>query len=76
MKTAAASRKSDAFPTIEQIVELAAGLESEPAKILRNLVSDHGNDFGTVFKAFCESHPEYGFGDLQVKRIFDEVSAN
>jgi hypothetical protein len=29
--------------------------------------------FGTVFQEFCKRESIYGFGDLQVKRIFDEV---
>jgi len=31
------------------------------------------DDFPTVFKAFSTSDSIYGFGDLQVKRIFDQV---
>ncbi len=29
--------------------------------------------FGLVFQAFCQREKIYGFGDLQVKRLFDEV---
>ena len=31
--------------------------------------------FGKVFMAFCKKEAVYGFGDLQVKRIFDHVAA-
>ena len=31
--------------------------------------------FGKVFMAFCKKEAVYGFGDLQVKRIFDQVVA-
>ena len=30
-------------------------------------------DFGTIFKEFCARESIYGFGDLQVKRLVDEI---
>ena len=30
-------------------------------------------DFAPVFQAFCQRESRYGFGDLQVKRIFDQA---
>jgi hypothetical protein len=30
-------------------------------------------EFGPVFRAFCEKESIYGFGDLQVKRMFDKI---
>jgi len=32
------------------------------------------NQFGPIFKAFCERAPEYGFGDLQVKRLLEDLN--
>lgn len=32
-------------------------------------------DFGKAFMAFCQKEAVYGFGDLQVKRVFDKVMA-
>ena len=32
-------------------------------------------NFGRVFMVFCKKEAVYGFGDLQVKRIFDHVVA-
>ncbi len=34
----------------------------------------NSHDFGTVFKEFSKRHPIYGFGDLQVKRLFDQLT--
>jgi len=31
------------------------------------------NEFGPVFQEFCKRESIYGFGDLQVKRLFDKV---
>lgn len=39
-------------------------------KIIEALKTDK---FGPVFQAFCQQEKIYGFGDLQVKRLFDEV---
>jgi len=39
-------------------------------RIMKELETDK---FGPVFKAFCQQESIYGFGDLQVKRLFDEV---
>jgi len=43
-----------------------------PERTLRELVNEFGDqDFGLVFKEFSNRLPIYGFGDLQVKRLFD-----
>ncbi|MFY9243654.1 MAG: DUF1835 domain-containing protein [Polaribacter sp.] len=42
-------------------------------KIMNNLKSD---DFDTVFKYFNKEESIYGFGDLQVKRLFNKVKKN
>lgn len=41
--------------------------------IMKNLDS---KDFATVFRVFHQSEAIYSFGDLQVKRIFDELLKN
>ena len=43
-----------------------------PKDILTDLLAAHST-FGAVFLAFCKQAPEYGFGDLQVKRHCDEL---
>ena len=40
--------------------------------ITKTLKTTH---FGKVFMVFCKKEAVYGFGDLQVKRIFDQVVA-
>ena len=32
--------------------------------------------FGLIFKEFCNRESIYGFGDLQVKRLLDEIKNN
>jgi hypothetical protein len=33
-------------------------------------------DFDTVFREFSKREPIYGFGDLQVKRLLDQILSN
>ncbi len=48
-----------------------------PKQALIDIMSDLGTDsFGVVFKEFNKRENIYGFGDLQVKRLFDEIKNN
>ncbi|WP_422359704.1 DUF1835 domain-containing protein [Reichenbachiella sp.] len=47
-----------------------------PKESLKQIMSElDTKEFGPVFKAFNQRESIYGFGDLQVKRLFDEVLA-
>ncbi len=49
---------------------------SRPKSTLMKIMKDLKTDqFGLVFQAFCKKESIYGFGDLQVKRIYDEILA-
>lgn len=48
-----------------------------PKKALQKIMSElETTDFGKVFRAFCERESIYGFGDLQVRRLYDELRAD
>ena len=48
--------------------------DRHPKVILENIMSEVGTeDFGQIFKLFNESAPIYGFGDLQVLRLVNEI---
>nr|WP_319266391.1 DUF1835 domain-containing protein [uncultured Draconibacterium sp.] len=48
-----------------------------PKQTLIEIMNELGTDsFGAVFKEFNKRESIYGFGDLQVKRLFDEVKNN
>lgn len=50
------------------------GQLGRPQESLLQIALELGTDeFGPVFQEFCEREAIYGFGDLQVKRLFDEV---
>lgn len=45
-----------------------------PEKTLVFIINSLNNPgFGSVFQAFCKLESIYGFGDLQVKRLYDQV---
>ncbi|WP_436514766.1 DUF1835 domain-containing protein [Ekhidna sp. To15] len=47
---------------------------SVPEQIIRDIIKEKSTqDFGVVFREFCKRAPIFGFGDLQIKRIFDKV---
>jgi len=41
--------------------------------IFRIMKALNTDEFGPVFRTFCQQEKIYGFGDLQVRRLFDEV---
>ena len=48
--------------------------KGKPSEILQDIVSQHGKDnFGVLFREFSKQAPIYGFGDLQVKKLLDEL---
>lgn len=45
-----------------------------PKQAIRAIMEElQTEEFGPVFRAFCQREKIYGYGDLQVKRLFDEV---
>ena len=47
--------------------------QTRPKEILQKIITEGESNFGKVFRKFNETAGVYGFGDLQVKRIYDEV---
>jgi len=47
-----------------------------PLESLKQIVQELGtDDFGGIFKEFCKRQSIYGFGDVQVRRLYDELLA-
>lgn len=68
------------FPRIREVVEAnstrlpGAKSENSPLELLKTIRKELSTDqFGPAFQAFSERAPIYGFGDLQVKRIWDTI---
>lgn len=48
--------------------------ENHPKSVIHHLIkTQKTKEFGPVFKAFSVNYRLFGFGDVQVKRLFDEV---
>ncbi len=68
------------FPFVMKAIEAHFDLQPRdgylglPEQIILDIMNEMSTkDFGIVFREFCERAPIFGFGDLQVKRIFDKV---
>lgn len=56
----------------EQDREPNGNVPGRPERTIRSLIREMGREkFGPIFQAFNERESIYGFGDLQVKRLFD-----
>lgn len=73
----------DSFPFIYDAVQAhlqripGNGSEGRPIESLRKIMKELGNEpFGSVFREFSKREVIYGFGDLQVKRMVDEILKN
>ncbi len=77
--SALAQSAASAFPFLPAAVQ--AHLDRYPAegpgrpeRSLQAIMAELGSDeFGPVFRAFCEREAIYGLGDLQVMRLWEEV---
>ena len=50
------------------------GKPGKPEQLIQQIIEEKSTkEFGIVFQEFTKRAPIYGFGDLQVKRIFDEI---
>ena len=54
-----------------------SGNMGRPSQSLVQIIEELNTDeFGAIFKEFSKREPIYGFGDLQVKRLLDEINNN
>ena len=75
-------QQSDCFPYLEEVCQAhidrfpTQNTKSRPEKVVEELLADVHIDFPTVFNEFFKREGVYGFGDLQVKRIYDKLLQN
>jgi hypothetical protein len=72
---------SEDFPflpkTIRALIESIPTENSigRPSRVLREIKNSLDEvSFGKVFRAFCKQEAIYGYGDLQVKRLYDQLN--
>lgn len=63
--------KAENFPHLKEVCEAAAEIESRPEARMRQILETGETDFDKVFEKFGETEGVYGFGDTQVRKIFD-----
>lgn len=70
---------SKAFNLLPEVVQAQLdrlGNPSRPIKAIQEIMTEGMQTFKEVFPEFTRRQGIYGFGDLQVKRLFDEVVAS
>ncbi|MGC4039041.1 MAG: hypothetical protein QM764_23990 [Chitinophagaceae bacterium] len=71
--------QSSAFPYLQEVVKAHIdrfpkdGTNGRPEKVIEDITKNISTDFHTVFKEFWNRESIYGFGDIQLKRIYDKV---
>lgn len=65
--------KSKCFPNLETVCDAAIEQQSRPKETIQKIIANGEKNFSKVFKKFNETEGVYGFGDSQVKNIYNEV---
>lgn len=74
-----AEEQSSAFPYLQEVVKAhierfpTDGTNGRPEKVIKDIIRNISTDFGEVFKAFWKRESIYGFGDTQLKQLYDKV---
>ena len=77
--TLLSKNQSPVFPYIQEVVQAhvdrfpANGEKGRPEKVLSDITKNISTDFHKVFTEFWKRESIYGFGDLQLKKIYDQV---
>lgn len=75
---------SVAFPYLQEVIRAHVdrfpkdGTKGRPEKVIEDIINTISTDFNTVFREFWNRESIYGFGDTQLKSLYDKVmhSAN
>lgn len=71
--------QSPAFPYLQEVVRAHVdrfpkdGTKGRPEKVIEDIVTTISTDFNRVFKEFWNRESIYGFGDTQLKSLYDKV---
>lgn len=71
--------QSLAFPYLQEVVKAQVdrfpkdGTKGRPEKVIEDITKNISTDFHEVFKEFWNRESIYGFGDTQLKRLYDKV---
>jgi hypothetical protein len=65
--------ESAAFPMLREVCVAAIEKESRPRDTVREIIRDGRTDFAEVFQEFQARAGVYGFGDTQVRKIWEDL---
>ena len=74
-----AKNQSSAFPYLQEVVKAHVdrfpkdGTNGRPEKVIEEITKNVSTDFNKVFKEFWKRESIYGFGDTQLKHLYDKV---
>ncbi len=65
--------QSPAFPRLREVCQAEIAKQSRPLEIVAQIIRDGKTEFSDVFREFKTRAGVYGFGDTQVKRIYQKL---
>ena len=71
--------QSSAFPYLQEVIKAHVdrfpkdGTKGRPERVIEDIVKNISTDFYKVFKEFWNRESIYGFGDIQLKHLYDKV---
>lgn len=74
-----AKNQSTAFPYLQEVVKAHIdrfpkdGTKGRPDKVIEDIIKNGTTDFHKVFTEFWNRESIYGFGDIQLKSLYDKV---
>jgi hypothetical protein len=77
-----AKNQSLFFPYLQEVVEAHIdrfpkdGTNGRPERVIEDIIKNISTDFHQVFKEFWNRESIYGFGDTQLKSLYDKVMQN
>lgn len=77
--TQLANNQSAAFPYLQEVIKAHVdrfpkdGSKGRPEKVIEDITKNISTDFHIVFREFWNRESIYGFGDSQLKHLYDKV---
>ncbi len=71
--------QSSAFPYLQEVIKAQVdrfpkdGTKGRPERVLEDIIQNISTDFHEVFKEFWNRESIYGFGDIQLKHLYEKV---
>ena len=69
--------QTQSFPCLEEVVQAHvdqytnAGEKNRPERVIEDIINNVSSEFSEVFREFYGREGVYGFGDVQVKEIYN-----